>query len=220
MQLAKQLLVEGSDDLHAIIHLMRQHTAWSAGQENAPVGVEVRNSKQAILGRGEISTKLRESGLQTLGVVVDADVAFAATWDSLRNALAKDFAAVPRDFPAEGLILGDAERRFGAWIMPDCQSHGMLETFLIRLIPDNQQPLWDHAQQAFTAARKIGCPCIDAHTAKAELHTWLAWQDPPGRPFGSAVTERMLHPDSPHAVAFVAWFLKLYGLPKLADALP
>ncbi len=42
------------------------------------------------------------------------------------------------------------------------------------------------------------------------MHTWLAWQNKPGRPFGTAITARYLDADVPEATAFVAWLEKLF----------
>ncbi len=36
-------------------------------------------------------------------------------------------------------------------------------------------------QRAVADARSLGAPCIEAHVSKANIYTWLAWQDPPGR---------------------------------------
>ncbi len=52
----------------------------------------------------------------------------------------------------------------------------------------------------------------DAHQHKADIHTWLAWQNPPGRQLHQAVMERILDPKHPKAQIFVNWFRDLYDL--------
>ena len=47
---------------------------------------------------------------------------------------------------------------------------------------------------------------------KAILHTWLAWQQEPGRPYGTAVGARFFRHDSPAALAFLAWFKRLFSV--------
>lgn len=37
-----------------------------------------------------------------------------------------------------------------------------------------------YAGQVVTEASALGAPYRQTHRDKAELHTWLAWQDPPG----------------------------------------
>jgi hypothetical protein len=96
--------------------------------------------------------------------------------------------------------------------MPDNRLRGMLETFLAYLVPDTSQPLWQQAVKAFEEAQRLGAPCKVAHTDKAKIHTWLAWQDPPGRQLHNAVMERILDPTSPYARGFVNWFRLLYNI--------
>jgi hypothetical protein len=102
--------------------------------------------------------------------------------------------------------------RVGVWIMPDNSSSGMLETFLGYLVPNAQDELYVAAQRAVADARSLGAPCIEAHVSKANIYTWLAWQDPPGRQLHQAVMEQILNPSSPYAQPFVSWFRELYKL--------
>ncbi|HEY8375848.1 MAG TPA: DUF3226 domain-containing protein, partial [Nannocystis sp.] len=118
--------------------------------------------------------------------------------------------------PPEGCVAACSRtgRRFGVWIMPDNTSAGMLETFLKYLLPDGHDALWAHAQQAATRAHDRGAPFKQAHVDKANIYTWLAWQNPPGRQLHDAVKQRILRPDSPHAEPFVAWFCRLFELAR------
>ena len=45
---------------------------------------------------------------------------------------------------------------------------------------------------------------------KAVLHAWLAWQQRPGRPYGTAITARYIGHDSPAALRFVEWFQRVF----------
>ena len=47
---------------------------------------------------------------------------------------------------------------------------------------------------------------------KAVIHTWLAWQKEPGRPFGTAITARFLDPNVPEVDVLVAWLKRLFFL--------
>nr|WP_293154524.1 DUF3226 domain-containing protein [Okeania sp. SIO2C9] len=55
-------------------------------------------------------------------------------------------------------------------------------------------------------------PFIENHTDQANIHTWLAWQNPPGRQLHNAVIERILNPKHPQAQIFINWFKTLYDL--------
>lgn len=106
----------------------------------------------------------------------------------------------------------ESEPRFGLWVMPDNESAGTLEVFLRHLVPEANRPVWDFACQAVRSARGLGAPVRERHEPKANLYTWLAWQDEPGPSPSLALTRRVLDPGSPHADAFVAWFRKLFAI--------
>ena len=47
---------------------------------------------------------------------------------------------------------------------------------------------------------------------KAQLHTWLAWQEQPGTPLGLAITNRYLDANAPHAQKLMDWIRQLFDL--------
>lgn len=94
--------------------------------------------------------------------------------------------------------------------MPDNGATGSLEAFLSSLVPTGD-PLWPLAQRSTDQAKNLGARFSDASHPKAELHTWLAWQKQPGRPFGTALTARYFQHDAPAAQAFVDWYRQLVG---------
>jgi hypothetical protein len=208
----RRLLVEGEEDKFAIVELMGHHTDWPNDKLGAPVWLEPVGSVESILAEGFVSAKLYESGTKILGAVLDADAQFDSRWSRVNQICSGLFANVPPQMPAEGLILQDSPEgpRLGVWIMPDNRQHGMLETFLKGLV--TEAPLLEYAQSVVVEARKRTAPCKDVHIEKAEIHSWLAWQDPPGQALGRAITSLTLNPRSDSAQPFVDWFLKLYRL--------
>lgn len=148
-----------------------------------------------------------------LGIVVDADEAPANRWMSLQNELNKSRIAIPKDPVNDGLILIEdlpaQLQRVGIWMMPDNKASGMLETFLSTMV-DAGNPVWLHAEKATDEAKRIGASFNNLHKDKARVHTWLAWQDPPGMPFGTAITARCFESDSSAALSFVRWFKRLF----------
>ena len=206
-------MVEGKDDCGVVIGLMRHHVPWPAREDEWPDYIEVGNSAEEILAPGFVPVKLKESGLETLGIMFDADDKFAARWNRIRSLCLAMFPKIPADLPGGGLIIeNDDAQRLGVWLMPNCASAGMLETFLRFLVPNEAEPLWAHARTSFAVAKASGCSCRDAHTDKAHIHTWLAWRDPPGERLGIAITKKILYPESVTAQPFVRWFRQLYGL--------
>jgi hypothetical protein len=45
---------------------------------------------------------------------------------------------------------------------------------------------------------------------KAIIHTWLAWQKEPGKPFGTAITAKFLDPNVAQADVLVGWLKRLF----------
>jgi len=211
---SKRLLVEGRDDMHSVIHLMADHIQPRPNREEAwPVDIKDCNGIDGILNATIVGAELKASDLKILGVIIDADADPNARWASFRSIYRRHFPEIPEALPPGGLITeNDRDIRLGFWLMPDCSSSGMLETFLKDLVRDSAKPLWDHAVASFEQARSLNAPCDPAHSDKARVHTWLAWQEPPGQTFGIALRSRTLDPKSPAAAAFVTWFKQLYDL--------
>ena len=93
--------------------------------------------------------------------------------------------------------------------MPDNVSLGTLEHFLAKLVHPGH-PIWTYAGEVTTEARQRGASCLDKDHAKSWLHTWLAWQETPGLPFGTALKAGLFEADHEDALRFVAWFRRLF----------
>ncbi len=94
-------------------------------------------------------------------------------------------------------------------MMPDNTNRGTLETFLKRLVPEGNL-WWLHAATATAEAQRLGAPLASKDQDKGALHAWLAWQEKPGLPFGTALSAQILGHESPEALGFVAWFSRLF----------
>ncbi len=190
-------------------------------KDNPPVHIHKSDGVEKILKPHYLPTMLKSPEVEVLGVLVDADfvdvhapeVSVARRYSQIRGLCKGLFPAFPETLPATGLILdNDDGKRLGVWIMPDNASDGYLETFLRYLVPADLEPIWSHAQSSTTAAKALGAAFHNVHTSKANLRTYLAWQDPPGDSYGIALSKSVLDPKSPHAAAFVSWFRNLYRL--------
>ena len=219
MDKGKRCLVEGKDDLHSVIHLMRAHTPWN---DPPPVKLKSYDGFDKLTA-DIVAVEFKEPNLGVLGIVVDADELCKDRWTSVRSLIEPLFQAapqdLPKDLPKDGLIVVHANGiRLGVWIMPNNDSKGMLETFLSYLVPQARRALWDFAIKSCAEAKSaLQAPFRDAHTDKAKIHTFLAWTDPPGDTFGHNLASKVLDPTSPAAQPFIQWFMKLYDLPPLAQ---
>jgi len=205
------LIVEGKDELRVLPELLElAGIPWPKGAE--PVKIEEQDGVENILAPAFIETTLKASAVTMVGIVVDANGDPVARWEQLRARLAAIYPGFPSELPPTGVIHAVTDKpRIGAWLMPDNVRSGMLETLLLALRAGDPA-LHDHACAATSQARALGAPFRDSHREKAELHSWLAWQDPPGRQLHDAVRGRALPPTSPATDAFVAWFRQLFDL--------
>ena len=205
--------MEGATELRVIPYLMEANgIAW--GPRGDPVvHIAPNNGADQLLKRGVIESELAASGLEALGVVIDANGDAVRRWSQIRDRCSNEFDGLPDEIPENGLEVDHRDGpRFGVWIMPDNRFRGMLEDFLIRLIPDEYGALYGLAQSCVAEAARNGASFKDTHMRKAEIHTWLAWQDEPGSQLHEAVKHRVLDPTKPESRAFVDWFRRLFGV--------
>ncbi|MEM8643024.1 MAG: DUF3226 domain-containing protein [Cyanobacteria bacterium P01_G01_bin.54] len=217
---SKILLVEGKSEQFLIPELMEANGIdWPA--RNPPIYIEDCGGYEKIADQDAIAAELQNSNLTALGIVVDADEYPDRRWQSLRNACLPSIPDLPETLPDTGLIhshflIPERQIQFGIWIMPDNLQRGMLETFLAYLLPEQTTPLWQYAQEVVQVAKnelkaKIKAVQVD----KANIHTWLAWQDEPGLQLHTAVQKKVFDPNHPRAQEFVTWFNTLYDFEDL-----
>lgn len=205
--------MEGKTDQQVIPYLMEANgVPWPNHRDpDCPAFIDEVGSVDELLKPEVMQAELGASGLEALGLVVDADGDAAARWSDLREVWGREFPDLPNQIPAEGLEVDrDGGPRFGVWIMPDNRFTGMLEDFLVRLVPNDSSALYELAQECVAEARGHSAPFKDVHERKAEVHTWLAWQDPPGLRLHEAVSRRVLDPMRPESGPFVQWFRGLF----------
>ena len=200
-QKSKILLVEGNDD---------QHVSWSLFNKHAiPEVFDVIDSGGISNLFLQLPVRFKQSEVDTIGVVIDADTNLASRWQQLRSIVAKEEIILPDVPPQPGAIIHGA-KRFGVWVMPNNQVNGMLEDFMTFLIRPND-PLLPIANETLDRIEQQNLNnYIPGHRSKALIHTWLAWQEDPGTPMGSAITKRYLDSEIPICQAFLTWITTLF----------
>ncbi|MCI5225416.1 MAG: hypothetical protein D3918_01860 [Candidatus Electrothrix sp. AX2] len=204
----KLLLVEGPDDKAVISAVAKRHGV-ECGDKSKNQLIAIKTLEGLGKLKEKISVELKDSSIKTIGVVLDADKSSENRWQSIRNCLIENYPTLPKSLPEKGLI-HTGEKKIGVWIMPDNNEAGMLETFLQFFVPEGNKELWDFAEQSCTSARERGAPFRISHTDKAKIHTWLAWQDPPGTQLYTAITKRIFDSNLPQAAVFIQWFKDLF----------
>jgi hypothetical protein len=198
-----RLLVEGPDDLHLIKNLSREHGLNFAERSE----IHDCGGVAALLGE-VLPAHLRAGSYDALAVIVDADENVASRWQAIRHHLITAGYDAPANPQASGLVLRDRRPAVGVWIMPDNTLPGTLETFAERLIPASDE-LWPMARATVAGIPAASQRFTAAHTRKAEIHTYLAWQQDPGTPLGLAVTKRYFDAHTSAATEFVDWLRRL-----------
>lgn len=217
----RMILVEGSDDQHAIRNLLNAHPGFSAclykDWRNPPyIAVQGHEGFEDL--RSKLPDTLRlSSELTRAAIVVDHDSPEHQNrqvnrWRSLRDLLRRAFGAqVPEEPVPEGWIgeiaFADKVVKAGIWLMPDNVSEGALEEFAISLIAEEDE-LWQYATDCVDGLPKRRFDTKDE--SKALIHTWLAWQRKPRMPIGRAISKGVLDPRKPAVEPFVEWARRLF----------
>ncbi len=162
-----------------------------------------------------IEPNVKASTGRPVGFILDADAPIASRWQAVRDRLARVGVPAVGDAPPVDGFIGESTRfkvpAVGVWLMPDNARDGKLEDFLADLIAADDV-LIGHARKATAEARDLGAAFSEPDVIKAEVHSWLAWQGEPGKPYGQAMMARYFQRDAAVAARFVAWFRRLYGL--------
>lgn len=232
------LYVEGTDDVHAVRHLLGQHGITvlikDRQGDNVPPNVPNINKmggKENLIQGIHAAVKgvegREDKNARSVGFVLDADDEPNNRWSAVRNRLQEIRLSplrevrldplreielvVPETMPAGGYIahVEECDMRIGVWLMPDNRRAGALEQFLTDLVPQGDL-LLKLAESSTEEARSKGANFPETKRSKAVLQTWLAWQEDPGLPYGSAINAQFFRHDSPAARIFVKWYERLF----------
>ena len=204
-----QLVVEGKNDKHVVWALCNQHSIEQTFSVETPS--EEGGGYTLILD--SVPVRVKQRGLEALGLVLDADQNISARWNAIRNRLIQaGYINVPETPQPGGLIVNtQGKPRFGVWLMPNNHLPGMLEDFVSYLIssddllkPKVKEILDNIEDENLNQYSPV-------HHAKAFIHTWLAWQKAPGQPMGQAITAKVLNADADLSQAFVEWLNQLFN---------
>ncbi len=209
------LLVEGNDDLHVVSNLFEVRGVPEVFRVEIPKANGNAGENGGLDGLLEsIPYWLASTELECLAVVVDAnDKGPEARWEAIRSRLVKaGHEETPEKHDTKGIVFHLSLRegtprsvRFGAWVMPDNRSNGMLEDFVAGLVREDDEmlPLVDGFLDSIpTEQRRFSAQ----HHPKARVHAWLAIGERPGRPMGQAIrADARLDANDPAVQPFLDW---------------
>lgn len=199
-------MVEGPDDEHVVKHICGQRSLGSI--EN----IHPYGGKDPLID--SISVRLKESGIGVLGIILDADTDIDARWQAVASRLrSAGYSNVPTTPAPDGTIVTSPPEsllpKVGIWLMPDNKLPGILEDFLHFLVPVGDG-LLPHVEHSINSIPIGHLKFSNLKKAKARIHTWLAWQEEPGKPFGQAISARYLDPGVPAADMFAQWLHRTF----------
>jgi hypothetical protein len=200
-----RLIVEGRDDQWSIIALTAKH-GWDWDKPDAEIpyvdnAEGVNNALEALPAAIKSCSRV--------GIVVDADTSPTNRWEQIGDRIRGEGFTLPTEPDVAGTVVSSGTKRVGVWLMPNNVATGKLEDFLAFLVPPNDGR-WQHAETSTREAKTLNAPFEDKDFIKALIHTWLAWQENPGQPFGTSITATIFAHDAPLATAFVCWLRRLY----------
>lgn len=199
------LLVEGRDDCHVVMSLCQAHDVPET------FGIYSCGSDERVLKRLNALISQPDPPI-VVGIVLDADeLGVESRWASIRGKLRHYPYHFPERVVRGGTIVESVNHqpKLGFWFMPDNSRSGMLEDFCVELTEPKARAF---AGQCVADAQTQGLTSFRvAHHTKAVIHTYLAWQDEPGRPLGQAITAQALRPDSELARQFSRWLKALFS---------
>ena len=226
---SKLLVVEGKDDEHAILHLLRESGVLSKAYDNKTSPLQIlsvsesgASGKKAVIE--SIVVRAKETGRQQIGFVLDADdregdpPGCSATWDAVQVQLQR-LGCTPHPHAhsdsASGYIgeMDQPPAKIGVWIMPNHHDDGALEHFLMNLTKPDDRLLTFAKSSTKQAKEDYRAEFLPSHQAKAELACWLAWQREPAQPYGIAMQSGKFQVAHQPATDFIAWVRRLFDFP-------
>ena len=229
------LLVEGKDDLHTVANLLQYHLNINnvkllvsiyetEGWENLSSSLNIYFNRNFDKIKFHFETVLKDSMFDNLGIIVDANNDISARWQSLQNTLRNAQTDMPKKPNPNGTIfkvtIPDGRIiNMGIWLMPNNQDTGMLEDFLLGLMPLNNDNILKHIECCLDELSDSDLKILEIDSKdnpetwrlKAKLHTWLAWQKEPGDPYGTAIG-KYFKPSLEITQNFMAWLSDLFEL--------
>ena len=213
------LLVEGEADKSFFEIICKNLGLHTIVEVAAPKDItKARNGKWHAIKLLPILIKYladEEIELTHLAVVVDADrVAdgngYENTIDKVTKFVAQEGYALSSN-PVAGVLFEHDEELadFGLWVMPNNCDEGMLEDWIKRCIRTDELELFKHAKKVVCdlPSRKFN----SNRCSKAEVATWLAWQEQPGHGLYHIVKDELIDTNSASYKELSNWLNHIYS---------
>lgn len=211
------LVVEGEEDEKFFKALLRHSGINGVAVRSNPSGKgNSINTFKASLIKQTTASKAR------VGVVLDADYpqfagGYGSTVAGINGVLSGlSWNPLTRRPGNQGHASTNAKYpgvQCGVWITPDNATDGYIEHMLLAEHVGAESARIQYAKGACAAALGSGhgFPTQAHHVTKAELGTWLAWQDAPRMSFAIALERSLFDTTKPTFVSLVGWLRWMYA---------
>jgi len=177
----------------------------------------LHNSKQGVIKHLPVLlNQLADGQIERLALIVDADRVEHGSGAEKTIALVSDvveefgFQSTPKRLRTGGLLFShtDGLSDLGLWVMPNNNDEGALEDWILQSVHPDECALLDSARNsvASLAPQKF----VPIRKSKAELATWLAWQDRPGEGAYYAVKGALLNDAAPLYIGLREWLARVF----------
>lgn len=217
------LIVEGKDDYLTTKALLYKfgidscHSSQDRKPDYLVLVTEGKDARDSEARLHRIAVGVQASGFDRIGIVLDADENVEDRWRSITDLLSRTVVRQrqflpnrPHRLPDGSVTTTDTGHVLGLWLWPDNARNGILEDFVADLIPP-WDVLWPIATRV--VAELPDKRFSELATPKARIHTWLAWQEKPGKPAGTAIVAEFLQHNCPAAQSYFNWLQRLRDTP-------
>ena len=203
------LVVEGRNDHHLVLHLCRQADPELAN------GFDFHDAQGLNGVINSVRNLVNRPDLTGVGFVLDGDETPQEHWRQVveRIAAAYPDMRLPQALDPNGTIVPEdsdmGSPRIGIWVMPDNQTAGELEDFVVQIIPKGDL-VWPRSQDYIEGIPATARKFEDNKITKSQVHAWLAARRFPGL-MGVAVRDGDLTVNGPLCQRFLAWLNRLFA---------
>lgn len=196
------LIVEGSNDKTFFENLCKAYNLNVHVKVSNPLDFSFSgafNSKRGVIDSLDHLLPFLEdadSAIQKIAVILDADITgenrggFKETIAQIKEKTSKFGYKEVHKYINNGVEIPHSDKGMnplGVWIMPNNKADGTIEDWIKSKILASETDLFNHA--CYTVKDLTNKKFSQNSIVKAEIATWLAWQNQPGRTIAYALKE-------------------------------
>lgn len=175
------------------------------------------NSKQGVINSLDLFLPMLEdedSSIKKIAIIIDSDIegenngGFKSTIELIKNKTQEYEYSGKHEYKNGGIEIPHSDRRMNPlkiWIMPNNKDDGTVENWIKNKIIDTEKDIFSHACKVVAELKdkKFSQNAV----VKAEIATWLAWQNQPGRTVGYTLKEgnELIDVNNSEFKSFINW---------------